>query len=129
MLTLFNNVKYRDKQCGSISDCFSDLGQHCLLERLLKHFSRRQKQTTFVVIGVLRVSITLHASYFSGLFVICRYFSIVYVSFSLVQDKARRFSDLIWVQTVCKTNFASSRQIVRKLLNFICLFWIHTVNG
>ena len=33
----------------------SDLGLHCLLERLLKHFSRRQKQTTFVVIGDLRV--------------------------------------------------------------------------
>ena len=33
----------------------SDLGLHCLLVRLLKHFSRRQKQTTFVVIGVLRV--------------------------------------------------------------------------
>ena len=33
----------------------SDLGLHCLLERLLEHFSRRQKQTTFVVIGVLRV--------------------------------------------------------------------------
>ena len=30
----------------------SDLGLHCLLERLLKDFSRRQKQTTFVVIGV-----------------------------------------------------------------------------
>ena len=32
----------------------TDLGLHCLLERLLKHFSRQQKQTTFVVIGVLR---------------------------------------------------------------------------
>ena len=31
------------------------MGLHCLLEKLLKHFSRRQKQTTFVVIGVLRV--------------------------------------------------------------------------
>ena len=37
----------------------SDLGLHCLLERLLKHFSRRQKQTTFFVIGVLRVNIDL----------------------------------------------------------------------
>ena len=26
---------------------------HFLLERLLKHFSRQQKQTTFVVIGIL----------------------------------------------------------------------------
>ena len=33
----------------------SDLSLHCLLERLLKHFSRRQKQTIFVVIGALRV--------------------------------------------------------------------------
>ena len=32
-----------------------DLGAHCLAKRLLKHFSRRQKQTTFVVIGALRV--------------------------------------------------------------------------
>ena len=33
----------------------SYLGLYCLLERLLKHFSRRQKQTTFAVTGVLRV--------------------------------------------------------------------------
>ena len=31
----------------------TDLGVHCLLERLLKNFSRQQKQTTFVVISVL----------------------------------------------------------------------------
>ena len=30
----------------------SDLDFHCLLERLFKHFSRRQKQTTFIVIGL-----------------------------------------------------------------------------
>ena len=34
-----------------------DLDQHCLLKRLLKHFSRRQKQTTFVVIGDLGVNV------------------------------------------------------------------------
>ena len=28
----------------------------CLFERLLKHFSRREKQTNFVVIGALRVN-------------------------------------------------------------------------
>ena len=33
--------------------CLSDLSLHCLLERLQKHFSRRQKQTNFVVIGAL----------------------------------------------------------------------------
>ena len=33
-----------------------DLGLHCLLERLLKHLSRRQKETTFVMVGVLRDS-------------------------------------------------------------------------
>ena len=33
----------------------SNLGLYCLFERLLKHFSRRQKQMTFVVIDVLRV--------------------------------------------------------------------------
>ena len=33
----------------------SDLGLHCLTERVLKHFSRQQKGTTFVVIGALRV--------------------------------------------------------------------------
>ena len=32
----------------------SDLRLHCLLERLLKHFSRRQKQSNFVVISALR---------------------------------------------------------------------------
>ena len=40
----------------------SDLGLHCLLERLLKLFSRRQKHTTFVVIGILRVSVVLAIS-------------------------------------------------------------------
>ena len=38
----------------------SDLGLHCLFERLLKHFSRRQNQATFVVIGVLRVKLSLN---------------------------------------------------------------------
>ena len=33
-----------------------DLGSHCLPKRLLKHFSRREKQTTFVAIGALRVN-------------------------------------------------------------------------
>ena len=33
----------------------SDLSLHCLTKRLLKHFRIRQKQTTFVVIGTLRV--------------------------------------------------------------------------
>ena len=33
----------------------SDLGPHFLLYMLLKHFSRREKQTTFVAIGALRV--------------------------------------------------------------------------
>ena len=34
----------------------SDLSLHCLLERLLEHFSRRQKQSNSVVIGALRVN-------------------------------------------------------------------------
>ena len=32
----------------------SDLILHCLTEMLLKHFSRRRKQTSFVVIDTLR---------------------------------------------------------------------------
>ena len=32
-----------------------DLGPYCLTMRILKHLSRRQKQTTFVVIGALRI--------------------------------------------------------------------------
>ena len=42
----------------------SDLGLHCLTNMLLKHFSRRLKQMTFVVIGTLRVN-SLHAGKFS----------------------------------------------------------------
>ena len=34
----------------------SDLCPHCLPYRLFKHFIRREKQTTFVAIGVLRVN-------------------------------------------------------------------------
>ena len=33
----------------------SDLGPHCLSKGHLKHFSRREKQGTFVSIGALRV--------------------------------------------------------------------------
>ena len=33
----------------------SDLDLHCLSKRLLKHFSSGEKQTTFVMIGALRV--------------------------------------------------------------------------
>ena len=33
----------------------SELGLHCLTKMLLKHFSRLQKQTTYVVFGVLKV--------------------------------------------------------------------------
>ena len=42
----------------------SDLGLHCLLERPLKHLRRRQKHTTFVVIGALRVKVYSSAFYF-----------------------------------------------------------------
>ena len=35
---------------------------HCLLESLLKHFSRQQKQTTFVVIGLLSVKLYIKKS-------------------------------------------------------------------
>ena len=34
----------------------SDLSPHCLQKRLLKHFSRQEKQTTFVAIGALWVN-------------------------------------------------------------------------
>ena len=33
-----------------------DMGLHCLTKRLLKHLGGQQKQTTFVVIGALRVN-------------------------------------------------------------------------
>ena len=33
----------------------SDLDLHCLSKRLLNDFSRRQKRTTFVMIGALRL--------------------------------------------------------------------------
>ena len=36
----------------------SDLGPYCLTMRNLKHLSGRQKQTTFVVIGALRIKRT-----------------------------------------------------------------------
>ena len=51
--------KCRGKQCGPRSDCStqeqSDLGQHCLTKRL---------QTTFVVIGALRVKCLLVSDWF-----------------------------------------------------------------
>ena len=41
----------------------SDLGPRCLPLRLLKHFSRREKQMTFVAIGELRVNISNDTKY------------------------------------------------------------------
>ena len=41
----------------------SDLGPHCLPKRLLKHYSRREKQTIFVVIGALRMKIKYMCAY------------------------------------------------------------------
>ena len=35
------------------------MGPHCLSLRLLKRFSRREKQTSFVTIGVLRFKTVL----------------------------------------------------------------------
>ena len=35
----------------------SELGLHCLTKRLLKLFSRLQKQTTFVVMGALNMGL------------------------------------------------------------------------
>ena len=44
------------KYLPNITDELSiDLGPHCLPQRLLNRFSRREKQTTFVVIGTLRI--------------------------------------------------------------------------
>ena len=40
-------------------------GLHCLTKRLLKHFSIRQKETTFVVIGALRVNMHIQPSMYS----------------------------------------------------------------
>ena len=39
----------------------SDLSLNCLIKRLLKHFSRQQRQTIFVVIGALRASIWINS--------------------------------------------------------------------
>ena len=36
-------------------DQTAPIGIHCLTKKLLKHFSRQQKQTSLVVIGALRV--------------------------------------------------------------------------
>ena len=43
-----------------------DLGLHCLTKRPLKHFSKRKQQTSFVVIGALRVNLN------DGEFCICK---------------------------------------------------------
>ena len=58
-LTLFVLCNYTDKQCGHSSDCRSSLILVYTVcpKELLKHFSRRQMQTTFVLIGALRVTI------------------------------------------------------------------------
>ena len=50
-----DNYKCRGKQCGLLCEKY-DLGLHCLTKMLLKHFTRRQKQTSFEVNGVLKVN-------------------------------------------------------------------------
>ena len=58
MLQIVNKVKNRDKQCGARSDWSyrsSLIWVHTVFHRLLKHFSREKKQTTFVAINAFRV--------------------------------------------------------------------------
>ena len=50
----------------------SDLGRHFLSKRLLKHFSRRKKQTTFVVIAAFRVNVVELPQWCSDWFENCR---------------------------------------------------------
>ena len=52
LLTILTNVS---EEANSVDQDQSDLSLHLLTKRLLKHFCRRQNQTTFVVIGALRV--------------------------------------------------------------------------
>ena len=52
LLTLLTDVNF---EANSVDPDQTDMGPHCLSKRLLKKFSRQQKQTTFVVIGPLRV--------------------------------------------------------------------------
>ena len=56
-LALLMNCMYISKQREPRTDSSeqSCLGPHCLTKRLLNSFSRREKQTTFVAIGALRV--------------------------------------------------------------------------
>ena len=44
-------------EANSVDSEQTDLGPFCLPYRLLKHFSRPEKQTTFVAIGALRVKL------------------------------------------------------------------------
>ena len=71
-----------------------DLGLHCLLERLLKHFSRRQKQTTFVVIGVFRVNTDLFSIFKKIFNIVCQ----KYVFIHTVQLSSGSMSINLWLE-------------------------------
>ena len=45
------------------------MGLQCLSKRLQKYFNRREKQTTFVVIGALRVSEKTACNMFVNMFI------------------------------------------------------------
>ena len=49
------------------------MGPHCLPMWLLKHFKRREKQTTIVPIGALRAKYKSSTSYFHHLFLLSSY--------------------------------------------------------
>ena len=97
----------------------SDLGPHCLLQasktfqqmtkagglhslslRLLKHFRRRQKQTTLVMIG--HNFYVVCWLFFSKLNFSKNFKNTIRVSNSLDPDQAQCSVGMIWVQTVCK---------------------------
>ena len=68
LLHIFANIiyfcKYRGKQCEPNTDCSSGLGLDRLTKIHLEHF-RRKKQSTFVLIGILRVSYIARNSAFA----------------------------------------------------------------
>ena len=68
----------------------SDLGPDCFAQRLLKHFSRLERQTTFVGIGALRVKLFRKARHL--VFWVCSHLHYVRAAMALV----RLHKSIIW---------------------------------
>ena len=116
LLTLFDLYKYRGEQCGPRSDCSyrSSLIWVHIVNKLLIHFSRWQKQTTLRV-KFLTIILTLSLPIFfvlkmlSAYYICCIYLNALQSIFTMEANNMNSYwSSLIRIHIVCKIGYQNT---------------------